>query len=135
MKNDGTQIDSKEVRVTIPNSVDETNALVNLHLAYAGDYLYAVGDIRNLSVLVDGNTVQKDVVEFVIFKINEDGTLTKVKEVPIVITSQNAGNANVFFAKVVGEGDNAKLYIGYKAEGINKAVRVSVANPENPTIE
>jgi len=138
----GNTVDSFRVKVTKQvdsslNTVDDAVNLSGIQVAFAGDYLYVLGKAVNVATYAGSSTTNKAYVYILVYSVNNDGTVnhTPVGAVKVVETSQSPGSAAIHFAKVVGSGSNAKLYISYTTGGTRVAEVYGLSNPTAPSKE
>jgi hypothetical protein len=125
---------SKELDTNL-DTVDDVIYPTTVRVAYAGNYVYSLAIFTNIQSYAGNTITQKDYGYVIIYKLQDDGTLNKIPVgfVKLFETTQNAGGANAIFAKVVGSGSNANLYLAYSRAGTNVIQAFNLANPESPS--
>ena len=106
----------------------------DVKLGYAGNYIYAVASFNDTSVIVNQTSTDKrDYVYILVYKL-EDGKPSQEPVSAVKVDSKTGakGGLSIDFAKVVGTGKDAKLYIGYTLDGTKIGAVYSLSKPTNP---
>jgi len=120
------------VQDVIPCNVNNNGAKAG----YAGNYLYVVAAFNDIAINTQNGNSNADFVYLLIYPIKDGKVAQKpIKAVKLDYFVNTATSPSVQFAKVVGKGNAAKLYIYYTFLGKPKAKVFSLKDPLNPTLE